>query len=230
MCIEAGPIDLQLTRRRRIQRHRKEKNSCRHSKSKLRCWYAPRQLGTLPVNNLQKTTLDCHASSVYPELRRVAGGMMRTRGMWTLSPTALVHEAFIKLARSGAANWQDDRHFVSACAQAMRHLMVDRARQKLTNTHGGHMARVPLTDVLLGCLYTERLVAVNDAIDALDVVDNRQAEIVKLRFFAGLTTQEVAGLLGVSRRTVQTEWRMAKAWLHRELHDEPKQRPTPESE
>ncbi len=151
---------------------------------------------------------------------------MGNRGLWTLSPTALVHEAFIKLARSSTANWQDDRHFVSACAQAMRHLLVDRARQKLTTTHGGHMARVPLTDALLGCLNTKRLVAVNDAIEALEVVDNRQAEIVKLRFFAGLTTQEVAELLGVSRRTVQTEWRMAKAWLHREINDEPKQRAT----
>ena len=157
----------------------------------------------------------------YRELRQIAEFILRTKPSWTLSPTGLVHEAFIKLAGSKRPNWQDQRHFVSACAQAMRHLMIDLARKKLALVHGGNMKRHPLDDSLLGRIDCDRFVKLNEALEALQSLDQRQAEIVHLRFFVGLTNQEVAELVGVTRRTVQTEWRMAKAWLYRELNDEP---------
>jgi len=182
------------------------------------------------VGKLQQSTLDEHASRGYGELRQVAGNLLAVKTLWTLSPTGLVHEAFIKLARSSNPNWADHRHFVSACAQAMRHLLVDRARKKVAVVHGGHLERVPLTDAILGSLDSDRLVALNEALQGLDSVDIRQAEIVQLRFFTGLTNQEVADLMGISRRTVQTEWRMARAWLHRELNDEPNERAASKSE
>ena len=165
--------------------------------------------------------LNDHVSLAYGKLRFVAGNMLAKHPMWTVSATELIHEAFIRLARTKHASWRDHRHFVSACAQAMRHFLVDRARSKMAEVHGGKSMRVPLTDAMLGLVDSDRLVDLSEALRALELVDSRQAEIVQLRFFAGLTNQEVADLFGVSRRTIQTDWRMAKAWLHRELDDEP---------
>lgn len=102
----------------------------------------------------------------------------------------------------------------------MRHVLVDRVRRKLAAVHGGQMRRRPLTDVVLEHLNGDRLIALNEALEALKQVDSRQAEIVDLRFFAGFGNQEIANLMGISRSTVQVEWRMAKAWLCRELNDE----------
>ena len=179
------------------------------------------------MSRSNRATLERHASLAYGELRQVAGNMLATNPLWTLTATGLVHEAFIKMARNQNYHWRDHRHFVSACAQAMRHLLVDRARKKATEVHGGKSLRLPLTDAVLGVLNGNRLVALNDALEALDA---RQSEIVQLRFFGGLTNQEIAELIGVSRRTIQTEWRMAKAWLHRELNDETNEATTSTSE
>lgn len=167
------------------------------------------------VSALQSRTM-----TAYEELRHVAHGLLDRGNSLTLTATGLVHEAFIRLAQAERADWKDHCHFVSACAQAMRHVLVDRARRKLAAVHGGKMRRRPLTDAFLGHFDGDRLVALNDALETLKQVDSRQAEIVDLRFFAGLGNQEIANLMGISRSTVQVEWRMAKAWLCRELNDE----------
>lgn len=164
--------------------------------------------------------IESRTTIAYDELRRVAKRLASRGSSQTLSATGLVHEAFIRLAESGRTDWKDQQHFVSACIQAMRHILVDRIRRKLTIVHGGKMRRRPLTDSVLGRLNGHRLLSLNDAVEALRLVDARQAEIVELRFFAGFSNLEIANLLRISRSTVQVEWRMAKAWLCRELDDD----------
>ena len=166
------------------------------------------------------SALQSRTKLAYDELRHVAHGLLARGNSLTLTATGLVHEAFIRLAQSDRPDWNDHRHFISACAQAMRHVLVDRVRRKLAAVHGGQMRRRPLTDAVVEHLNGDRLIALNEALEALKQVDSRQAEIVDLRFFAGFGNQEIANLMGISRSTVQVEWRMAKAWLCRELNDE----------
>ncbi|TWU37234.1 ECF-type sigma factor [Novipirellula artificiosorum] len=166
------------------------------------------------------SALQSRTDFAYDELRQVAHGLLARGSSLTLTATGLVHEAFIRLAQSDRADWNDHQHYISACAQAMRHVLVDRVRRKLAAVHGGQMRRRPLTDAVLGHFDGERLMALSDALEALKRVDSRQAEIVDLRFFAGFSHLEIANLMEISRSTVQVEWRMAKAWLCRELDDE----------
>ena len=156
---------------------------------------------------------------VYDELRRLAAAKMANeRPGQTLQATALVHEAYLCLLGNGERTWQNRRHFFAAAAEAMRHILVDRARRKAAVRHGGELARLNLDDVLVAAEATdESVLRVNDALEKLAARDHEAAELVKLRFFAGFTSAEAAELLGLSERTAKRTWAYARAWLFKEL-------------
>lgn len=157
-------------------------------------------------------------SAVYAELRQVAARAMRNERLGhTLQPTALVHEAFLKLAGSAGVEWRDRAHFFGVAARLMREILVDYARGRATVKRGGG-ARITLDDSLL--IAEDRLadvLAIDEIVERLDALDPRQGRIVELRFFGGLSVEEVAEVLQISTPTVKREWQSAKAWLHREL-------------
>jgi RNA polymerase sigma factor (TIGR02999 family) len=156
---------------------------------------------------------------VYDELKRRAASLMRAeRAGHTLQPTALVHDAFLQLIQQDRVDWQGRAHFFAVASQLMRRILVDHARGRLRQKRGGAAPRISL-DEGMG-LSVERdadVVAVDNALQRLAEVDPKQAEIVEMRFFGGLSVEEVAAVLGVSKRTVEAEWTMIKAWLRREL-------------
>jgi RNA polymerase sigma factor (TIGR02999 family) len=156
---------------------------------------------------------------VYDELRRLAAAKMANeRPGQTLQATALVHEAYLRLVGNGAHSWQDRRHFFGAAAEAMQHILVDRARRKAAVRHGGEMTRLNLDEVLVASEATdENVVRVNDALEKLATRDRDAAELVKLRFFGGFTIVDAAELLGISERTAKRTWAYARAWLFKEL-------------
>ena len=159
---------------------------------------------------------------VYQELRGLAGRYLRgQRPGHTLQPTALVHEAYLRLIRQKDAGPADRSHFVGLAARAMRSILVDHARARMTAKRGGGQQRVPLDDAV--SLFESRsadLLTVDEALKQLAEFDERQSRIVELRFFGGLTTDEAADVLGTSTRTVEREWRMARAWLRRQVQPE----------
>jgi RNA polymerase sigma-70 factor (ECF subfamily) len=156
---------------------------------------------------------------VYDELRRVAARYLRRESPGnTLQPTALVHEAFLKLAQQQRVDWQGRTHVLAIGAKAMRRILVDHAKRKRRVKHGGGLKRIELDEAT--ALSPQRdadLLAVDEALEKLAQIDQRQATIVELRFFGGMTVEEVAEALGVSKRTVEAEWTMVRAWLRREL-------------
>jgi RNA polymerase sigma factor (TIGR02999 family) len=159
---------------------------------------------------------------VYDELRMLARRYLsRERPGHTLQPTALVHEAYIKLVDQSKVDWQGRTHFFAVGARVMRNLLIDHARAKGRAKRGGGQRKVTLAEGLtpLGSceLDAEGLLALNEGLDRLAKLDPRQAEVVELRFFGGLTVPEVAMLLDVSPRTVEGDWAHARAWLKREL-------------
>lgn len=151
---------------------------------------------------------------VYGELRSMANsGMRRERNGHTLQPTALVNEAFIKLNPS-AVSWQNRRHFFGAAAQAMRRILVDHARQKQAEKRGDGLERVTLTDLEVGAPETDLdVLAVNEALDRLAADEPRLAELVNLRFFAGMSIADTAQAMDLSPATVKRDWTFARAWL-----------------
>ena len=158
---------------------------------------------------------------VYRELRRIAARSLSSeRGDHTLQPTALVHEAYLKLVAQRNANWQSRAHFFAVASQLMRRVLVDYARGRLRSKRGGKQVKLPLDKVLIisrgRC---DELLALDESLERLSKLDDRQSLIVELRFFGGLRVDEVANVLGVSPKTVKREWSMAKAWLFGELRD-----------
>jgi RNA polymerase sigma-70 factor (ECF subfamily) len=157
---------------------------------------------------------------IYDELRRVASGLMlRERAGHTLPPTAVVHEAVIRLLGEGVFDRAADRNFLFAsAARAMREVLIDHARQRAAARRGGGMRRVPLDSVVD---YFEGqgldVVAVHEALDRLAALDGRQAQLMTLRYFGGMTVAEVAAALGVSVATAEQDWRLARAWLAGQL-------------
>jgi RNA polymerase sigma factor (TIGR02999 family) len=151
---------------------------------------------------------------VYAELRAMANsGMRRERNGHTLQPTALVNEAFIRL-NPGESAWQNRRHFFGAAAQAMRRILVDHARQKQAEKRGDGLERVTLTDLEIGAPEPDLdVLAVNDALDRLAAEEPRLAEMVSLRFFAGMSIADTAQALDLSPATVKRDWVYARAWL-----------------
>jgi RNA polymerase sigma-70 factor, ECF subfamily len=162
---------------------------------------------------------------LYDELRRLAGNYMRReRGDHTLQPTALVHEAYLKLVQQRSIDWQGRAHFFGIAARVMRTILVDHARGHLRDKRGGGQRLVPIDEVLVFAPeQSAELVRLDQAVERLTKIDPRQGKIVELRFFGGLTVEQAADVLGISPKTVKRDWSMAKAWLHGELkknHDE----------
>lgn len=156
---------------------------------------------------------------LYDELRRLAGSYMRQeRSNHTLNPTALVHEAYMKLVNQREVEWQGRTHFFNVGAQAMRRILVDHARQKRRIKRGGGEVTASLDERQVPRESDAiDLVDLDDAIRRLAELDPRQAQIVELRFFGAMEMQQIAEKLGVSKRTVEADWTMARAWLSREL-------------
>jgi RNA polymerase sigma factor (TIGR02999 family) len=157
---------------------------------------------------------------IYGELRRLARQKMaREVAGHTLQPTALVHEAWLRLGGDAQPPWQNRAHFFAAAAEAMRRILVERARRKFREKRGGGAEHVPLDDLELAQPggEVEEPLAVNDALDRLAARDQRKAEVVKLRYFVGFSFEEVAEALDISIPTAKREWAYARAWLHQEI-------------
>jgi len=157
------------------------------------------------------------AAIVYSELRRMAGAKMwRERQEQTLQPTALVHEAWLRLA---GGKFENRQHFFSAAAEAMRRILVDRARRKQSQKNGQNAEHVALEEAEIAApkVDDDELLEVHEALDALARHDHRKAEIVKLRYFVGLSFEETAEVLGISIPTANRDWAYARAWLQQEL-------------
>ena len=155
---------------------------------------------------------------VYEELRKLAAARMAAEAPdQTLQPTALVHEAYLRLVGPADAHrWDHRGHFFAAAAEAMRRILVDRARRKAAARHGGELGRLELEpDLAAAPEVREDLIALDEALDRLAIEDPIKAELVKLRFFAGLTLPEAAKALGLSERTAGRHWAFARAWLRR---------------
>jgi RNA polymerase sigma factor (TIGR02999 family) len=152
---------------------------------------------------------------VYEELRRLAAAKMAQQPPGqTLQATALVHEAWLRLTGSTCQSWESRRHFFAAAAEAMRHILIDRARKRQTHRHGGGQQRIDIDEIELAApVEDDTLLSLNDAIDQLQKADPEKAEVVKLKFFVGLSEREAAEVLGVSERTVERRWAYAQAWL-----------------
>ena len=157
---------------------------------------------------------------VYEELRKLATQKMAHESPGqTLQATALVHEAWLKLGGDKQPAWDNRGHFFAAAAEAMRRILIDNARRKQTPRHGGGMQRVNLDALQLAVsLDDEQLLALSDALQQLAAHDARKAEIVKLRFFVGLTNEQAARVLRVSEPTVKRDWAYARAWLFRAMN------------
>lgn len=156
---------------------------------------------------------------LYPELRRLAAYYMRREQPGhTLQATALVHEAYIKLVGQPSDSWQNRAHFFATAAQVMRRILVDQARARKAEKRGGEMPALALDEALATAGEKEPdLEALDDALTTLAKTNPRQSRVVELRFFAGLSVEEIAEVLGVSEVTVKRDWSVARAWLHREI-------------
>ena len=156
---------------------------------------------------------------VYAELRRLASGCLkRERSDHTLQPTALVHEAFVRLAEGNQPPWQDRAHFFAVAARLMRQILVEHARRHQALKRGKGFERIPLEEEFV---FSEEksaeMLALDEVLERLARQDERQSRIVEMKFFGGLDIEEIAGLLEISPRTVKREWTMARAWLRQEM-------------
>ncbi len=156
---------------------------------------------------------------VYQELRRLAASKMAQQPPGqTLQATALVHEAWLKLTGNSPSTWRDRQHFFRAAAEAMRQILVDRARRRLRLRHGQNAERVEVNEIEIAAPAKEEiLVRLNDALAELQAASPEQAEVVKLRFFVGLSEPEIAEILRISERSVQRQWSYARAWLFQRI-------------
>ncbi len=168
-----------------------------------------------------RSAVDRLFAAVYQELRNLAGRFFRKeRNAITLQPTALVHEAYLKLVDQKAVDWRGRTHFFALAAQAMRRILVDHARRRRAAKRGGQQCRLLLDDDLVPGLERDNdLLAVDEALSKLAKVDAQQAQLVELRFFGGLSVGEAAGAMGMSKRSAEREWTMVRAWLRRELSE-----------
>ncbi len=162
------------------------------------------------------------AEALYPELRRLASALMRReRQDHTLQPTALVGEAFLRLVDQSKVEWKDRAHFLGIAARVMRQILVDHARRHGAAKRGAGVQMVTLDDKPSAGGGPVELLLVNDALDRFALLDERGARVVEMRVFGGLTIDEIAAALGVSRRTVDNDWAVARMWLARELSASP---------
>ena len=163
------------------------------------------------------------------ELRRLARGVLAGEGAPnTLQTTALVNEAYLRLVDARTATWNDRAHFLACCARVMRRILVDEARARSAGKRGGGLRALTLEEAGEGPLHRSAdLVAIDDALADLERLDARRAQVVEMKFFAGMTLEETAAALGVSAETVTRDWRLAKMWLLRELSRGNNDRATP---
>ena len=170
-------------------------------------------------NNGSKVAMDLLVPLVYGEMRRLAESYLRDeRSAATLQPTALVHEAYLRLVAQDLPDWQSRSHFFGVAAHLMRQVLVDHARKTKSQKRGGGAAKAPFEEAF--SFAPERssdVIALDDALNALAAIDPRKCKIIELRFFGGFSIEETAQALDISVATVGREQRMAEAWLHREL-------------
>ena len=161
---------------------------------------------------------------VYEELRKLAAAKMASENPGhTLQPTALVHEAWLRLAGDANRKWNDRTHFFAAAAEAMRRILVDNARRKRAQRHGGGQQRLELPDLAApSAPNDDQLLVVNDALDKFAALDPQKAELLKLRYFVGMTIEETSEALGISKATAKRHWDYAKAWLYEEIRAQQK--------
>jgi RNA polymerase sigma factor (TIGR02999 family) len=156
---------------------------------------------------------------VYEELRKLAASKMAHEGPdQTLQPTALVHEAWLRLVGNSSPQFANRAHFFAAAAEAMRRILIDKARRKRALRHGGGQERVVLDEADISTpTGDDQILAINDALDKLAAQNQPEAELVKLRYFVGMTLEEAAQAMGISARTADNYWAHARAWLFREI-------------
>jgi len=157
---------------------------------------------------------------VYEELHRIAGNYMHRERSDSLQPTMLVHDAFLRLVEQGDRSWQNRSHFFATASVLMRRLVVDHARRRKAAKRGGLEAKVPLEDAqaqVISEARCEELIALDEALAHLEQLDPRGCRIVEMRFFGGMTEDEIGEALGISPRTVKRDWQVARVWLHGEL-------------
>lgn len=156
---------------------------------------------------------------VYGELRKLAAArMVNESPNQTLQPTALVHEAWLRLTGNDEVQWEGRAHFFGAAAEAMRRILIENARRKRARRHGGGQQRLDIVDVDIALpAKDEELLAMDEALEKFSAFDQKKAQLVKLRYFAGLTTEEAARVLGVSGITAKRWWAYARAWLFHEI-------------
>jgi RNA polymerase sigma-70 factor (ECF subfamily) len=166
-----------------------------------------------------EAALDALIPAVYQELRRMADYYLRGENAGhSLQPTALVHEAYLRLIDQTKVDWQNRAHFFGVAAQMMRRILVDHAKAKHRVKRGGTATKVSLDETVnLSSERAAELVALDDALKVLDELDERKSRIVELRYFGGLTVDETAQVLGVSDKTVMRDWNLARAWLYQQL-------------
>lgn len=158
---------------------------------------------------------------VYQELRRLAAHKMASEaGTQTLQPTALVHEAWLKLVGHEDRKWPDRSHFFAAAAEAMRRILVDNARRKRTQRHGGAHQRIDFEKITAVSSPDDQILAVSEALEKFALAHKDKAELVKLRYFVGMTIEEAAQVLGISEGTAKRHWAYARAWLAEEMRHE----------
>jgi len=167
---------------------------------------------------------------VYDELRRLAAYRLAHEPPGqTLQATALVHEAYLRLLNAGCDQWEDPRHFFNAVADAMRRILIDNARRKKSPKHGGDLKRASLEGIELPVATPpDELLVLDEALDQLAQAHPDEAQLVKLLYFVGMTQEEAARILGVSRRTVNNQWAFARAWLHQAIRPDEARPPPPE--
>ena len=174
------------------------------------------------VGHGDKLAPDQLLAAVYDELRRLAAAKMAHESSdHTLQPTALVHEVWLRLGGDQQPNWANRAHFFAAAAESMRRILIENARRKRAIRHGGDYAKVSANetgfDLAAPTTDDEELLLVNEALDALTAHDPRKAELVKQKYFVGLTLEEAADVLGISQRTAKRDWAYARAWLFNEV-------------
>lgn len=188
------------------------------------CATTPQQITALLTQWSQGDdhALDELTPLIYKDLRRLASYLLRgERPQHTLQPTALVNEAYLRLASDNKIPWQNRNHFFAVAARVMRHILVDYARFHQRAKRGGGVALLPIDEVFVFAPEASSdLLALNDALDRLGQLDPRKARVVELRFFGGLTVEETADVLQLSPNTILRDWNMAKAWLKREISND----------
>ena len=163
-----------------------------------------------------RSALDKLLPLVHSELRRIAQRQMsQERPGHTLQATALVNEAYLKLAGQQGFDWQNRAHFFAVCAQVMRHILIDHARAHARDKRGGGAVKVSLNDALVADDQASHFIALDEALRRLESLDPQKGKVVELRYFGGLSIEEAAEVMNVSPRTVRREWQRAKAWLYR---------------